>query len=481
MKKDIRNLIIITILLTFITTTVILIGGKKYTINFSTPNNDSEYKIVLDNPDIVEIIKEEKKNNKHKVKLKALKPGRAVITLEHGALSEGRSLHVHKTKIITEDTIIGKSSFSELIPLSISIFLSYSIYILIKKYRKNVKENLYQYRNIAYLGIIIYLSFFTISTFLTIFNYRGLNHTVNSIISSSGVFSILLLPLAIITFILVTISNIHLIIKEGMSLKNLLGLFFGIFVCLSTLLPNYVYGLLMKSQRFDIYNLNGPGPYIYNFVESLVYLTIAYIECILISTIIIAIKSALRKIEHNKDYMIILGCQIKKDGTLTPLLKGRADKAIEFRNKQLEETKKDLIFIASGGKGPNEIISEGEAIKNYLVEQGIPKKNILVDDKSKNTFENIKFSNKLIDKKKANIAFSTTKYHVLRAGLIATSQNLHLEGIGSKTRSYFWINAFIREFIGTIYSEKKKHIIVFLFIIVILILMIYITYIANNT
>ena len=95
-------------------------------------------------------------------------------------------------------------------------------------------------------------------------------------------------------------------------------------------------------------------------------------------------------------------------------------------------------------------------MKNYLLEQGIEEKNILVENKSKNTYENIKLSYKLINNKKANIGFSTTNYHVLRAGLIATEQGLKLEGIGSKTKTYFWINAFIREFIGTLYSEKKE-------------------------
>ena len=236
----------------------------------------------------------------------------------------------------------------------------------------------------------------------------------------------------------------------------------------------------MKSGKIDIYNLNSAGPYIYNFLETLVYLTVAYLECILIATIIIAIKSIKKKAKMNKDYIIILGCQIKKDGSLTPLLKGRVNKAIEFRNEQLKTTKKDLIFVPSGGKGNDEITSEAEAIKKYLLEQGIKEKNILVENKSKNTYENIKFSNKLINNKKANIGFATTNYHVLRAGLIASEQGLKFEGIGSKTKSYFWINAFIREFIGTLYSERKKHIVFFTLITIIIIIMVGITYIGNN-
>ena len=143
-----------------------------------------------------------------------------------------------------------------------------------------------------------------------------------------------------------------------------------------------------------------------------------------------------------------------------------------------------MIFVPSGGKGADEVISEAEAMKKYLMEQGIKENHILVENKSKNTYENIKFSNKIINEQDSDndvkVGFSTTKYHILRAGLIATEQGLKMEGIGSKTKTYFWVNAFIREFIGTLYAEKKKHILTFALIIVLLIIIISITYFANN-
>ena len=39
-------------------------------------------------------------------------------------------------------------------------------------------------------------------------------------------------------------------------------------------------------------------------------------------------------------------------------------------------TGKDIIFVPSGGKGDDEVISEAQAIKNYLMEQGIDEGNI---------------------------------------------------------------------------------------------------------
>ena len=41
-------------------------------------------------------------------------------------------------------------------------------------------------------------------------------------------------------------------------------------------------------------------------------------------------------------------------------------------------------------------------MKNYLLKQGINDDNILVEDKSKNTYENIKFSNNIIKEKLKN-------------------------------------------------------------------------------
>ena len=80
---------------------------------------------------------------------------------------------------------------------------------------------------------------------------------------------------------------------------------------------------------------------------------------------------------------------------------------------------------------------------------------------------------------KANIILSTTNYHIFRAGVIATKQHIPIECIGARTKTYFWINAFIREFIATIYSEKKKHIMIISLIIIVALIMISTLYLSN--
>ena len=142
------------------------------------------------------------------------------------------------------------------------------------------------------------------------------------------------------------------------------------------------------------------------------------------------------------------------------MLKGRVDRAIEFSQMQKQETGKEIIFVPSGGKGDDEPISEAQAMKNYLIKKGINEDSILIEDKSINTYENIKLSNSLIESKikNAKTAFATTNYHVFRTMIIANNQNLNIEGIGAKTKTYFWVNAFIREYVATLVSEKKKNI-----------------------
>ena len=86
---------------------------------------------------------------------------------------------------------------------------------------------------------------------------------------------------------------------------------------------------------------------------------------------------------------MILGCQIGRDGKPLPLLRGRIDRALAFYHKQLEQTGKQACFIPSGGKGKDEVISEAECMKNYLVAQGIDESLIYPEAQSATTQQNM--------------------------------------------------------------------------------------------
>ena len=487
MKKDSKKIkaILLLILLSIISIIVILILGRTYTFknlyNKSIENKD-DLIVKIEDENIATCIDKSLDGNEIVVRLRSKSMGKTYIEIynkEEAVVFF--PIYVHMFGIITYSEYMGDCHGSIIIPISIIIWLSYILYLLVITYRKSVKENIYQYKNIAYMGMMTFISFTILNQLSELFRYSGLINTINSLLNMSGV-SLGLLPIAFITSILVIISNLVLVKREGFNLKNLLGVLLGTFLCFTTILPDLLYNALNDSTIINIHGQNGIGVYIYNFIEAVIYITISYIECVLIGTIVVGFKSSKKVPDFDKDFIIILGCQIKKDGTLTKLLQGRVDRAIEFAKMQEESSGKKIVYVTSGGKGDDEIMSEAQSMKNYMLDQGIEEKNIIVEDKSKNTYENIKNSIGIIKEKMkdAKIAFSTTNYHVFRAGNIATEQNNIIQGIGAKTKSYFWVNAFIREFIATLVKEKKKHFAVLFSIIVIAIIMIAITYLNNN-
>ena len=183
-----------------------------------------------------------------------------------------------------------------------------------------------------------------------------------------------------------------------------------------------------------------------------------YFECMLIGTIVADAIAAQYEPKKDKDFIIILGCGLKKDGTPSPLLKGRIDRALAFANKQKNETGKEPTFITSGGKGLDEAISESASMKRYLIDRGVSEEHIIEEDRSADTFENMKFSKEIILKVNpdAKIAFSTTNYHVFRSGIFARRVKMRAVGMGAKTKWYFWPNAAVREFAGLLTNHRRK-------------------------
>ena len=254
-------------------------------------------------------------------------------------------------------------------------------------------------------------------------------------------FAYFILPLIVVIAFYSILTNIILIIKEGFRIQNLLGILFGVFIILGALASQYIY-LIVK--KFELLNSR---IYIKRFIDIGLNSVLCYFYCLTFATLYANIMAAKHKPNFDKDFIIVLGCKVRADGTLTPLLKARVDKAIEFAKEQKEKSGKSIVFIPSGGKGQDEVISEAEAMKNYLIENGISEENIAIEGEATNTAQNMKFSKNIIDEinKDGNIIFSTTNYHVFRSGVIANNEGIECEGIGSKTKWYFYTNALIRE------------------------------------
>ncbi len=314
----------------------------------------------------------------------------------------------------------------------------------------------FSYSMIAYGGI----SLFT-AVMLAFVVYKMLNNAVNSFsdfvrfVSISGEYCILALtPVMLIMALATSISNISLMRHEGYRPVNALGLIASVFWLLGTFFVfNYSWYAMLGNKNSEL-----AGD-----IRTIIIYTLCYFESMIISTSISAWLAARFRPPLNKDYIIILGCAIRNDGSLTPLLKGRVDSALRFENQQYEKTGKHAVFVPSGGQGSDEVISEGEAMKRYLISQGVPEERILPECKSVNTFENFKLSYEVIKKNddkpmEKGIGFATTNYHIFRGYILSAKNGFRAEGISARTKWYFFPNAFLREFVGMLFDQKLRHI-----------------------
>lgn len=105
----------------------------------------------------------------------------------------------------------------------------------------------------------------------------------------------------------------------------------------------------------------------------------------------VVISGSHSQIDDNAEIMIVLGCQVKQWGP-SVLLQDRLDTALDY----LEEHP-DMTVVVSGGKGDDEHKSEAQAMHDYLIEKGVPSEQIILEDRSANTHQNLIYTTQLLD------------------------------------------------------------------------------------
>lgn len=177
---------------------------------------------------------------------------------------------------------------------------------------------------------------------------------------------------------------------------------------------------------------------------------------------------------YDQDFIVVLGAGLIDGERVTPLLAKRIDEAIKFYRNQAKGSGKPVKLVMSGGQGGDEKISEAQAMKNYAVTTGIPADDILMEDRSTTTLENMKFSKVLIEEnssKTPKVIFSSNNYHILRAAIYADWAHLKADGIGAPTALYYLPNAFLREYVAILMMNKRRHLMIAVLILCISILL----------
>ena len=263
-----------------------------------------------------------------------------------------------------------------------------------------------------------------------------------------GEFVVIGFALLVVPFFLIA-NGIEMLKKEGRSFRHGLPLLLGLVILLGEVLV--VLTVLMLASGTGV-------PAVWLILCFAGGLSIFYGSLMFLSFVLYV--AVMQIVPHTRDfdYVVILGCALKKDGTPGKLLTNRIEKAMKVYRKD----KTPPYLIPSGGRGPDEACSEADAMFFYLLQHGIPAEHIIEEDQSRNTYENLKNAKAIIDRRtgRKKFAFVTSNYHVYRAWYYCRKQGIDCVGIGAPVAFYYWPSAMIREFAAIIL--EKRHLKLFL-------------------
>jgi uncharacterized SAM-binding protein YcdF (DUF218 family) len=211
-------------------------------------------------------------------------------------------------------------------------------------------------------------------------------------------------------------------------------------------------------------------------------LLFGYVSFLLVSYVIYAvIYGRLSTLFASADFVIVLGAGLKRDGRPTPLLAKRLNRGYEVFTA-LSRAGGDSgagegaggggasgrgdggepMIIVSGGKGSDERISEADSMFTYLTGLGVPPDRIMLEDLSRTTEENLRFSRQLIDRvwpdgpdvAEPRCVIVTSNFHVFRAAMLAQRLGIRGQVTGAPVAGYYWPSAMLREFAAVFLGHK---------------------------
>ncbi len=153
------------------------------------------------------------------------------------------------------------------------------------------------------------------------------------------------------------------------------------------------------------------------------------------------------------DAIIVLGAQVKADGTPSVQLSWRLDAAVSAYEQHA------VPVVVCGARGKDEPMPEAEAMRLYLEERGIPAEDILEDPDSFNTRQNLINAQRLLSSRESiqRVLIVTSDYHVPRSMALARDLGYDASGLGSPCKPEYWLKNHAREALAWIKYWGMKY------------------------
>lgn len=152
------------------------------------------------------------------------------------------------------------------------------------------------------------------------------------------------------------------------------------------------------------------------------------------------------------DAIVVLGAQVREDGTPSIQLQWRLEAAIKAWQQS------PCLIVTCGAQGDDEPLPEGVAMRDFLVANGIPEDQVLMDTSSFNTRQNLHNAAQLLaDYEDATVCIVTSDFHLPRSMALAADEGLKATGIGSPTKLEFWAKNHFREALAWVKYWLEKY------------------------
>ena len=255
--------------------------------------------------------------------------------------------------------------------------------------------------------------------------------------------ALLLLAVALGPFLVgcfLVANGVTMIRRESLRPPNLLSLLAGVAVFL-------VIGLDIAAERAEDVQLS-----LFATVATLVF---GYVSFLFVSYVLYAFGYGLLARTGGADFVVVLGSGLRPDGGVPPLLANRLERgrqvwAVLDRQEGLDRRADEFkpMLIVSGGKGDDERVPEAAAMASYLIARGFPADRLLLEDRSRNTEENLLFSQAIMDELRpgARAAIVTSDFHAFRSALLARRLGIRGQVTGARVAGYYRPTAVLREF-----------------------------------
>lgn len=352
-----------------------------------------------------------------------------------------------------------KNALHSFFPISLWTLASFAIYLSLKEIQQGTFYisipccvfllfllNYQRNKTLLVNGFLFNLFLLIFGGYLFYYFIQTRDWLIFLLLSILSIIVLLILFFGTWSFILLLYWNSRIVVqREGHSIGNLLSLILAITLTCLSLYDHFFVKFL---------------PDWFAILSTILPFTLLYFSFMFVNFMTISFIYQFNRPKYHQDFIIVLGAGLQNGDTVTPLLAQRIDRALAFYNLQKEQTGQPPKIIFSGGQGADELIPEAVAMKNYALDLGYPSEDLLTEEQSTTTFENMKFSKEIIEKEKpekVNVIFSSNNYHLFRAGVYARNNQLKADGIGSKTALYYLPTAFLREFIAIIAMHRKGH------------------------